>query len=723
MTLPEFSCSLISGSKVGRKKLRTVLAGALAIALLLEPGLAVPVAAQSSGSDFAAAVNRTIAGKHLEAQALARNLKSPIERKLVEWLYIQSGSPDVGAERILAFLENNKHWPQRELTKRRLERAFYDKTSANAPLIRRYFANHEPVSFAGMLALARVYLAEGNRAEAAKWVGKAWRETDFSADGEKRVLSEFGGLLTQTDHRRRLVRLIYDQDTTAAMRTAALISKDHVKMVEAARALFAESKSAMNLLNAVPASLRNQPVMLYPLVRYYRRSGQEAKARQIAATVNPAPGEFDNPYAWWVEKRMLARTALTPNSPAAWQEAYRLVRSHGYAEGTGLHEGEFLAGWISLRYLNQPRQALGHFQKLRQEASSPDQVSEAEYWLGRTKLVLGDKGGAQAHFQNAAQHPYSYYGLLARDRLGIGNKPLPVGKAPEVSDRVVNQVLANNELMAAAKLLANAGQQRLVSAFFSAAASRAQTAEEAAAIATIAWRLKAPHLALRTARTVARRGIHIGGFAYPVNAVPQYKQLTKPVDPALVYGVIRQESEFNPVAASSAGARGLMQIMPGTAQLVAKKYGVAYSQSKLTDPNYSLMLGTAHLNDLIENFNGSYIMTLVAYNAGPRRVSEWNARFGDPRKGEIDPIDWIESIPFQETRDYVKKIMANVMAYRSRLAPNDMRTMTAELSRGGAVAATSSTARSSERPAANPVAAPASECNRLLSIASLISCN
>ncbi|WP_342641893.1 transglycosylase SLT domain-containing protein [Rhodoligotrophos ferricapiens] len=727
MSMPVIADSKFSRVRTGRDRRRGLLAACIAATLLLGPVASIPAAAQASGS-FAAAVGGTLSGKHNEAQALARKL-SPIERKVVEWLFVQSGSPDVGPERIIAFLQENPDWPQRTLIMRRLERSFYDNPPS-ASVLRSYYSRNQPVSFAGMLALARLYLAEGNKTEAARWVGKAWRETDFSAEGEKRVLQEFGSLISDSDNRRRLVRLIYEQDTAAAARTAARISNAHVQLVQAVKALFAGSASGVKLLNSLPANLRSQPVALYPLVRYYRRDGQEAKARQIAATVNPAPGEFDNPEAWWIEKRLLARFALAPNAPQAWTEAYRLVRSHGYTEGSGLHEGEFLAGWISLRYLKNARQALPHFEQLRREAKYDETISEAEYWLGRTKLALGDKAGAQAHFSAAARYHYSYYGLLARDRLGAGNKPLPVSGVPQISDSFVSSVASRNELMAAAQLLNKAGYDRLVPQFFSTAISNAQSQDEAAAIATIAWRMNAPHLALRCARLAARKGFDLGAYAYPVNAIPKFNHITDPVDPALMYGVIRQESEFNPRAASGAGARGLMQIMPGTAQLVARQHKQSYSASKLTDPIYSLQLGTAHLKDLVDGFDGSYIMTLVAYNAGPRRVSEWNARFGDPRKGEIDPVDWVESIPFEETRNYVKKIMANVMVYRSRLAPNTIRGMTAEISRGGAVAMTSST---SEAPVAaagratgngddTGIAPAAANCNNVTSIAGLIAC-
>jgi soluble lytic murein transglycosylase len=190
-------------------------------------------------------------------------------------------------------------------------------------------------------------------------------------------------------------------------------------------------------------------------------------------------------------------------------------------------------------------------------------------------------------------------------------------------------------------------------------------------------------MSLRLAKAAAQRNLDIDSWGYPVRALPDWKQIGKPVEKALVYGLSRQESEFNPTAGSKVGAQGLMQIMPGTAKLIAKQYGLKYRAGMLTsDPAYNVKLGAAHLGDLIEDFGGSYVLTLVAYNAGPRRSREWVAEYGDLRDGKIDPIDWVESIPFQETRQYVQKVLQNVHVYRSRLAPKTVGPMTADLSRG-----------------------------------------
>jgi len=246
-----------------------------------------------------------------------------------------------------------------------------------------------------------------------------------------------------------------------------------------------------------------------------------------------------------------------------------------------------------------------------------------------------------------------------------------------------------DEVVRAFKLLAEAGGKRELNMFVWGFATRFDTADEMNAVASIAWDEGGPTMALRLAKAAATRNLDIDYWGYPVKALPEWKQMGKPVEHALVFGLSRQESEFDPQAGSTAGAQGLMQIMPATARLIAKAHGVSYKKSKLTaDPAYNVKLGAAHLGDLIEENGGSYVLTLVAYNAGPRRVREWLAEYGDLRRGEIDPIDWVESIPFQETRQYVQKVLQNVHVYRSRLAPETVQPMTTDLKRGTAASLT-----------------------------------
>jgi soluble lytic murein transglycosylase len=241
----------------------------------------------------------------------------------------------------------------------------------------------------------------------------------------------------------------------------------------------------------------------------------------------------------------------------------------------------------------------------------------------------------------------------------------------------------NDEVIRALRLMHQASGKANLHMFLFAIASRFKTVDEMNAAANIVHGLGGTYLALKLAKAAGQFKVDIDSWAYPLRGLPDWKQVGRPVEKALVFGLSRQESEFNASAGSRVGAQGLMQIMPATAKLIARQHKIPYRPGMLmSDPAMNVKMGSAHLGDLIAQYNGSYVLTLVAYNAGPRRSKEWTEQFGDIRSGQVDPVDWVENIPFQETRQYVQKVMQNLHIYRSRLAPKTVRPMTEDLRRG-----------------------------------------
>ncbi len=378
-----------------------------------------------------------------------------------------------------------------------------------------------------------------------------------------------------------------------------------------------------------------------------------------------------------------------------WKAAYQLAKSHGFSSGEFHNEGEFLAGWIALRFLNDPQTALKHFSRLDKQAENRTDLARANYWIARAQQALGNPGAAKTAYREAAQYFTIYYGQLAREQLGMAQQsiPIPSGAASAGAMARVSQ----DELMRAFAMTAQAGRKGDLNMFLWAIANRFKSVDDMNAAASILNNAGGATLALKLAKLSGQKGLDIDAWGYPTKALPKYGRIGQPVEQALVYGLSRQESEFNASAGSRVGAQGLMQLMPGTARLVAKQYRLPFSAAKLTsDPAYNVQLGAAHLGDLISEYNGSYVLTLVAYNAGPRRASEWIAAYGDPRSSKVDTIDWVESIPIQETRQYVQKVLQNVHIYRSRLAPDTMTAMSADLKRGGIAGLTTASTSSSE---------------------------
>jgi soluble lytic murein transglycosylase len=428
-------------------------------------------------------------------------------------------------------------------------------------------------------------------------------------------------------------------------------------------------------------SQRNIPALRYALARNYRKQEKFGKARAILAAAPRTAADMGDPEAWWTERRIMARRSVGPNHQDTWATAYQIAGNHGLTEGSSAVEAEFLSGWIALRYLNKPETAMKHFAALQKVAPSRTEKARAGYWIGRTHEELGNAGAARAAYKSAAQHSTIYYGQLAREKIGLADTPerIESGDTTVAARRSVDQ----DEVIRAFRLMAQVAPKETLHMFLWSIANRFDTVAEMNAAAAIVHSAGGTFMALKLAKAAGAVNIDIDTYSYPLRGLPDWKHVGKPVEKALVFGLSRQESEFNPQAGSKVGAQGLMQIMPGTAKLIARQHGLPFAVSKLKgDPVYNVKMGAAHLGDLIDDFNGSYVLTLVAYNAGPRRAKEWVEEFGDLRGGQVDAIDWVESIPFQETRQYVQKVLQNLHIYRSRLAPQSVRAMSKDLQRG-----------------------------------------
>ena len=623
--------------------------------------------------------------------------------KLVELIYLRDKPNDAGYQRIMAFLDTAPNWPLSEALLKRAERSLY-VNEESPDLILSHFSKRKPTTPQGSLALARALLATGDGDGARAAVRKVWVDPELTPELEKSITSEFGKLLTVEDHKRRMWRLVYAQETNAAIRAAKRLPSEYQKAAGVAQRLIRGEKGAEKLYNGLPSDMRQALAMRYALARFHRKNENWAKARAILLEVPGEASKMGDAEAWWIERRIIARRSIgIDDKAAARKAAYQISRAHGFAKGPEAEEGEFLAGWIALRYLKDPDTALKHFATLGEIAKSRTEKARAGYWTGRSLEAMGRKGEANTAYKRASQYSTVYYGQLAREKIGLGRVPEEIesGKASSAAEAKVNK----DEAVRAFRIMEKAGKPADLNMFLWSFANRFDTTDEMNAAARIVWEAGGAPMSVRLAKASAAQNIDIDSWGYPIRALPDWKQIGKPVEKPLVFALARQESEFNPNAGSKVGAQGLMQIMPGTAKLIAREHGIAYKPNMLLDPEYNVKLGAAHMGDLIADHGGSYVLTLVSYNAGPRRSREWIADYGDFRTGQIDPIDWVESIPFQETRQYVQKVLQNLHVYRSRLAPKTVRPMTADLARGTrtddiSVASTSK----AEEPAAEQVA-------------------
>jgi soluble lytic murein transglycosylase len=584
------------------------------------------------------------------------------------------------------FRLSHPDWPGQDELREKAETALF-LTEADAEEVKAFFSSTQPQTGAGKAALAGVYMKENNETAARELVISAWRDHQLNAAVEKKILDRYGGMLTAEHHRARIDRLLYPDAkgaTEAALRVAKLLSADEQKKVTARIAVIKRGGNAGKLLNALPANAVEADVGLrFNRIQWLRRTKDKERREEAWKMLLDAPSEpnvlldLNN---WWTERRINCRGALNDGNPRV---AYEIAAKHGLVSGDGYIEAEFLAGWIALRFLDDPHGALRHFLSLRRVATSSKSIALGEYWLGRTALALGDRGSALIHFHGAAKYPQYFYGQLGRQTLDARPARLEVTSTPLPTEADIQSFLSRDAVRAIGVARAM-GYDGVISQFYLALSRKLTSPAEVVLLVELAKSTGDRQIALRLAKIAFNRDLPLGDYALPVGVMPEFKSLLSDrVDPALVHALSRQESEFNAAAKSPVGAAGLMQLMPATAKAVARAYKVKFDSAQLTNAAYNTQLGEAHLRDLIDSYNGSYFLSLAAYNAGGGRVAEWIKQFGDPRNPQVDPIDWIERIPFTETRQYVVKIMETLQLYRSRLAgPKQALQLVQDLNRG-----------------------------------------
>lgn len=588
-------------------------------------------------------------------------------QNLATWYAYREGAYDASASEIARFRESSKLWPEGNALDERVEDALFWR-ELNPNNILAYFREHRPLSGSGKAALGSALIATGKAEEGAGLIREAWRQHYLTPAIETKLREVHGALLRPQDHKARLDWLFVKNrkaDLKTIERLVPLVDKKWEKAIQAQIALIKGDKNTGALLGKLEDDVRAEPAILLARIAWAR---QNDKNETVWDLLNAAPTDsrkLINPSSWWDYRETQVRAALNAGQP---KMAYALAQRYGgELPAEELSDAEFLAGWISLRFLSDTKTAHRHLLASAAAGGLPKHRARASYWLGRTQMTLGNKRAAAARFADAAQYTHTFYGQLSRQivepkatqmTLRPYARPSPADIASFTRNPVLRALAAANK----------ADLDGIVPLFLDNLARSINSAPEMTLLCELAQRVSGPHRAVRMAKIAMNRGFPVERYAYP-DVLPDFKLLESANDTeeALIHALTRQESEFNPTIVSSAGAMGLMQLLPSTAKEVARSHDIKFDKKKLSEPGYNLQLGSAFLHRLISSYNGSYIMALAAYNAGPGRVKQWVALFGDPRDKNVDPIDWIERIPFRETREYVLKIMESAQVYRARL--------------------------------------------------------
>jgi len=615
---------------------------------------------------FVRAFDAADRGDWTAARGLADQGRDPVAKKLVEWRYLMDKNSGASFGEIDRFLKENADWPDRDILFARAEKAMDPGMDARAVVA--WFGDRDPVSGIGRVRLGEALIATGNATRGRDLVRQAWVESSFDPDQEFMIVQKHGDILTPDVDRERLDHLLWHNLLSDARREISRVTTEAQRVGNARIALRTSPSAGERMLDSLPETLRDDPGVLFDQAHLLRQRGQVAEIPPLLVHAPTREMAKIAPTRWWAELNIDTRDALDQGS---YHDAYLLASNTGLEPGsTEYSEAEFLAGWIALRELKEPKTALTHFQNLAHAVTRPISVARAHYWEGRCYEDAGELASAWQQYRLAAEQSDTFYGQLALAHI----EPAPNLHLTEtIVDAGARKAdYEREEQTQAVRVLADLGLESLLRSFAVHDADTYTDPKHIKLLAEDLTKMGFKEIALRVAKEASYNNVRLLAYSHPVIAVPGYAGSGTAPEPAFVLGIIRQETEFDPDAVSGAGARGIMQVMPYTARRSANLAGIDYRPSDLTgDPVYSMRLGMAELGSDLSDWGGSLVLATAAYNAGPGNVKKWIAEHGDPRDSRVDPIDWIEQIPFSETRNYVQRVLENTEVYRNRLAGRD----------------------------------------------------
>ena len=605
-------------------------------------------------------------GDWTAAKGLADQGHEAVARRLIQFRYLLDKNSGASFGELAQFLKDNPDWPSRDTLFARAEAAMDPSMEPSAAIA--WFGDRAPVSAVGKIRIGEALIATNSVGRGRELVRQGWIEGSFDPPQELQIIQKDGLYLTPDIDSQRLNHLLWANDVTSARREISRVDADDQRVGEARLALRSNPEVGQHMVSNLPPSLQNDPGLLFDRTRTLRQHGNVEAIPDLLANAPVREIAAVNPTRWWAEMNLDARQALADGNYGA---AYWLAADNGLpAVGQEYADSQFLAGWIALRYLRDPKEALPHFQNLGAAVTRPISKARAHYWEGRSYEAMGEDAAAWHAYHLASQSPETFYGQLALARIESAPRlrlPDPtIEPGPEL-----RAAYEKEDLTRAIQVAADLGLESLLRVFSVQDVAVYPEPKHVKLLCEDLTRMGFREIAVRAAKTLSYTGPLLVAYSYPTIALPSYIGPNTAPDPAYVLGIIRQETEFDPDVVSGAGARGIMQMMPESARKASSQNGVAYRGGDLmSDTTYNMQLGMTELAGDISDWNGSLIIAAAAYNAGPNNARKWIDAFGDPRS-TTDPIDWIEHIPFEETRNYVQRVIENTEIYRSRLGGRD----------------------------------------------------
>jgi len=593
---------------------------------------------------------------------LSKKAKNKMVFKMVNWLYLIEPSNSATFLDYLTFINNNPNYPRINRLKYLAEHKMYLK-AVSPKVIKKWFNGKEPLSEYGKIKLGEIYVKEGNIEEGAKLIKEGWIKAKLSKNDLKYLRKKYKKIITVSDNIKRADWHAWEGKHWDVQRMLRYLPKEETALYRARQLLMSKSYGVDNAIAKVPAKYKNDIGLKYDRLKWRRRRGRLDPSLEILFSVPKDPVKLVRPDRWWKERSILTRSLIYKKKYA---KAYKVSSNHSLSEGPDYADAEWLSGWIALTFLNDPNMAVQHFKNFYNNVGYPISLARGAYWIARTYKVIKNTQKSEEWFNEAAKYLHTYYGQLAFVEMNHGvNFAL---QAQEKVDEKFKKEFKKNPLIKNIQLMKELDKAEYSKHFLKHLASLNIEKGSEILAGKLAIDVGRYDFAIQIAKQASYEKRFYNVLNYPVIQTPEVVNQKKMPKMELILAVIRQESEFDEDATSYVGARGLMQLMPYTAKLVAKQAKLPYSKNKLKKPDYNIKLGSYYLAGLLEVYEGSYPFALAAYNAGPKRVKYWKKINGDPQKGNINYVDWVELIKFKETRNYVQRVLENVNVYNYMLS-------------------------------------------------------
>ena len=591
-----------------------------------------------------------------EANKLAKNNEVLI--KIVDWHFLKQNNSSKFFSKTNNFIKENPDWPQKKLFRKKIE-LFIDNNLSNKEIIR-FFEENPPLSTKGAVNYVDALRKENGMDSVKDIARKTWIERKFTKRQSKDFYKKYKNILRVQDHIERIEKLTWIGRSYEARRMLPLVSKNKRNLYNAKIILRRRAGNADHAVSLINKELLSDPGIIYERLRWRRKSKLYKTAFEL---IDPLPNNLKYEKKWWLEISIIVRKLIENKE---YQKAYNLIKDFSSKSSDLISESEWYAGWIAYEFLNlDPQIYINHFLNSYENTTHKGEKAKSAYWAGRSYEKINDKELSVLWYTNSSKFVTEFYGQLSFEKIKK-NKPLITNEELYGKNLFIKEDLnfVKSDIYKASELILANGSRKNAKVFISSLIYNSKSPGQLQIIAKLSKDFDRLDLAIKAAKYAQKKNIYLYHYAYP--QLTNYKNIYKDVEKELVYGVIKQESAFDPKAISRVGARGMMQVMPATASKISKKIKLNYSKERLTsDPEYNIKLGSYYLYSLAEEYD-SYILALVGYNAGPRRIKRWVKKFGDPRKKNIDAVSWIEKIPIKETRLYVKIVLSNLQVYRQK---------------------------------------------------------